>query len=57
MVVILQEKLEERDTEINRLNLELQQRNVVEETTDEAAIVNNEQEPSEDVEAAQGEQV
>ncbi|XP_074284269.1 FKBP12-interacting protein of 37 kDa-like isoform X2 [Silene latifolia] len=57
VVVILQEKLEERDAEINRLKLELQQRNIVEETTHEAAIVNHEQEAAEDVEVAQGEQV
>lgn len=42
MVVILQEKLEERDAEIKRLKLELQQRTVGEEIIDSAPIVSDE---------------
>ncbi|KMT10652.1 hypothetical protein BVRB_5g117690 [Beta vulgaris subsp. vulgaris] len=47
MVVILQEKLEERDAEIKRLKLELQQRNVVEELNDSAPNVTEEPQSAE----------
>lgn len=46
-VVILQEKLEERDAEIKRLKLELQQRNVVEELNDSAPNVTEEPQSAE----------
>uniref|UniRef100_A0A803MG04 FKBP12-interacting protein of 37 kDa n=1 Tax=Chenopodium quinoa TaxID=63459 RepID=A0A803MG04_CHEQI len=47
MVVILQEKLEERDAEIKRLKLELQQKNGAEEMNDSAPMVADEPQSTE----------
>ncbi|KAL2935895.1 FKBP12-interacting protein of 37 kDa [Bienertia sinuspersici] len=47
MVVILQEKLEERDAEINRLKLELQKKNVDEEINEPAPIATDEPQSTE----------
>ncbi|XP_021733570.1 FKBP12-interacting protein of 37 kDa-like [Chenopodium quinoa] len=47
MVVILQEKLEERDAEIKRLKLELQQKNGAEEINDSAPMVTDEPQSTE----------